>query len=271
MWRLRLAREAPRYVLGALSAFGLLASARFAIAPPRAATVVVGRRAGPVVDLAAAGYAVQFTRRYLTWRASEPTASARGLESFAGGHMQGAAGLVLPAAGEERVEWAEVVQSREPTAGVHVYTVAAQTDSLGVRYLTVPVGRTANGSLARLGYPAFVGAPASTAASPPSTLRPVGDAALEVVVRRALANYLSDSPAELAADLAAGARVSAPSPPMRLLSTERLQWAPGGGAVLTVLEAEDELGARYALGYEVDVTRAQGRWEISAIQTDPLA
>ncbi|MCW3033811.1 MAG: hypothetical protein JWM60_2156, partial [Solirubrobacterales bacterium] len=223
------------------------------------------------VDLAAAGYAVAFARRYLTWRASEPIATAQSLEPFAGAHMQSAAGLVLPAVGEERVQWAEVVQSREPSRGVHVYTVAAQTDSQGVRYLTVPVARTAGGSLALFGYPAFVGPPASTAAPPAPPLRPVDSPALEVVVRRALANYLSDSPAELAADLAEGARVSPPSAPMRLLSAEHPQWAPGGGAVLTVLQAEDGLGARYALAYEVDVTRAQGRWEISAIEADPDA
>jgi hypothetical protein len=271
MWRLRITREAPRYALGALSAFGLLASARFAIAPPRAVTVLAPRRATSDVDLAAAGYAVEFTRRYLTWRASEPGASAQGLEPFAGAHMQGAAGLVLPAAGEERVEWAEMVQSREPTPGVHVYTVATQTDGQGLRYLTVPVERTATGSLALSGYPAFVGAPASTGAAPPSTLRPVDDAALEVVVRRALANYLSDSPAELAADLAGGAHVAPPSPPMRLLSAERPQWALGGGAVVTTLQAVDGLGACYTLAYEMDVTRSQGRWEISAIQSNPDA
>ena len=37
MWRVRLARELSRYALGALSLFGLAASARFAIAPPRPA------------------------------------------------------------------------------------------------------------------------------------------------------------------------------------------------------------------------------------------
>jgi hypothetical protein len=99
----------------------------------------------------------------------------------------------------------------------------------------------------------------------------VDDAALELVVRRALANYLSDSPAELAADLAGGAHVAPPSPPMRLLSAERPQWALGGGAVVTMLEATDGLGVRYTLAYEMDVARSQGRWEISAIQSNPDA
>jgi len=99
----------------------------------------------------------------------------------------------------------------------------------------------------------------------------VQDEALEEVIRRALSNYLSDSPAELAADLSEGAHVVPPSPGLRLLSSEQEQWAPGGGAVLVVVQAADRLGARYTLSYEVDVARSQGRWEISAIQTDPDA
>ncbi len=122
MWRLRATREAPRYLLGALSAFGLLASARFAIAPPQVARTAAPQ-ATPAPDLAAAGYAVEFARRYLTWRASEPAANAQALERFTGPQMQTAAGLVLPTVGEQRVLWAEVVQAREPAAGVHVYTV----------------------------------------------------------------------------------------------------------------------------------------------------
>ncbi|HEX9482778.1 MAG TPA: hypothetical protein VF927_11815 [Solirubrobacteraceae bacterium] len=270
IWRLRAAREAPRYVLGALAAFGLFASARFAIAPPRpVAPPAVRATATP--DLGAEGYAVEFARRYLTWTAAEPLASVRSLESFAGPQMESAAGLQLPATGEEQVRWAEVVQSREPVAGVHVYTVSAETSTEGLRYLTVSVERTSSGSLALAGYPAFVGAPASSPAVSPPPLRPVEDGALEAVVRRALSNYLSDSPAELAADLTEGARVVPPAPGLRLLSIERQQWAPGGGAVLAVLQAVDRSGARYTLAYEVDAALTQGRWEISAIQTEPDA
>ena len=50
---------------------------------------------------------------------------------------------------------------------------------------------------------------------------------------------------------------------------QRLDWAPGAGAVLAVVEAEDARGARYTLAYELDVARVQGRWEVSAIQMDP--
>lgn len=270
LWRLRLMREAPRYVLGALSLFGLLASARYAIAPPRPAAPVAGVRAGAATDLAAAGYAVEFVRRYLAWRATEPVSSAGALESFAGPEMATAAGLVLPAAGAEQVEWAEVVQAREPETGLHVFTVAAQTDE-GMRYVAVPVERTDRGSLALADYPAFVGPPASAPAAAPARLAPVGEQSLEVVVRRGLRNYLSASTAELAADLSEGARVAVPASPLRLISAEHAQWAPGGGSVLVLVQAADALGARYTLSYEVDVARVQGRWEISAIETDPDA
>ena len=268
-WRLRVAHEARRYLISALSVFGLLATARFTFDPPRAAAPHVARSSAPTVDLTAQGFATEFARRYLSWNASEPLADSRSLEPFAGTQMEAAAGLVLPARGSEQVQWAEVVQAREPSAGVHVYTIAAATGGEQLTYLTVPVERTASGALALAAYPAFVGAPASAPAIAPSGSQPISDQALAVVVRRAIGNYLSDSPVELAADLAEGAQVSTPSPGLRLLSVQRLQWAPGGGAVSVVVQAEDRLGARHTLSYELDVTRAQDRWEISAIQTDP--
>ena len=57
--------------------------------------------------------------------------------------MEPNAGEVLPATGEQRVEWAEVVQTREADPARRVYTVAAQTDTAGLVYLTVGVARTA--------------------------------------------------------------------------------------------------------------------------------
>jgi hypothetical protein len=270
MWRLRLARETPRYVLGALSLLGLAASARYAIAPPRPRAVSVARNANGV-DLGAEAYAVQFVRRYLTWRAADPAASVRALEALGGSQPGGAPGLVLPTSGGEQVAWAEVVQAREPQSGVHVYTVAAQTSTEGVRYVAVPVERASSGALALEGYPAFVGAPASAPAPPPRRLRAVDEPELEAVVGRALANYMAGANAELAADLAPRARVSTPASSLRMTAFEQPQWAPGGGSVLVSVRALDEMGAQYALSYEVDVTRAQGRWEIAAIEADPDA
>ncbi|HXD53183.1 MAG TPA: conjugal transfer protein [Solirubrobacteraceae bacterium] len=268
--RLRLTRESGRYAVIAASMFGLLASARFAIAPPRPAMVRSAPGAGAAIDLAAEGFAVRFARGYLSWNDGEPAGGAATLEAFGGGQLEPGLGLEVPPTGEQRVLWAEVVQAREPVPDLHVYTVAAATTREGLRYLTVPVERTATG-LALAGYPAFVGAPASAPAVTARSLRGVAQPALELVVRRALANYLSGSTGELAADLVEGARVSPPAVPMRLLSTARQEWAPGGGAVSVVAQARDGLGARYTLSYELDVTRVHGRWEVSAIQTDPYA
>jgi len=183
--------------------------------------------------------------------------------------METDAGLELPASGEQRVEWAEVVQAREPLTGEHVYTVAAQTGTAGLLYLTVTVTRTVEGSLALAGYPAFVGAPAAGPAQPAQHLREVADPALATVVRRVLRNYLGASSGELEADLAGGARVSLPGLPLSLASVTRLDWAPEGGAVQVQVQASDERGVKYTLAYELDVVREQGRWEVSAVQVNP--
>jgi hypothetical protein len=164
-----------------------------------------------------------------------------------------------------------VVQEREPVSGEQVYTVAAQTDDAGLQYLTVSVVRTAGGSLALGGYPAFVGGPATGPAQTQGHLREVDEPALATVVERALRNYLSASGSELAADLANEARISLPAEALSLEAVQRLDWAPGVGAVLAVVQAQDARGARYTLAYELDVAQVQGRWEIAAIQTDPDA
>jgi Conjugative transposon protein TcpC len=185
--------------------------------------------------------------------------------------MESDAGLRLPSSGEQRVEWAEVVQQREPAPGEHVYTVAAQTDTAGLLYLTVSVLRTGDGSLALAGYPAFVGAPTSGPAQSTGRLREVEDPALATVVERVLRNYLAASASELAADLTSGARVSLPSLALALESVQRLDWSPDGRSVLAVVQAQDARGVQYSLAYELDVVQAQGRWEVSAVQTDPDA
>jgi Conjugative transposon protein TcpC len=267
LWRIRLAQEFPRYLVSLLALMGLAASARFAISPPRPASAIV-RSQPTATDPPAEAYATLFARRYLTWNAAEPVGFEQVLEPFVGVEMEQAAGVQLPARGEEHVEWAEVVQEREPLAGERVYTVAAQTDTAGLVYLTVPV-LSRNGILALGGYPAFVGAPAAAPAAALAHLREVADPTLAIVVQRALRNYLAASPSELAADLADGAQVALPSVRLTLESVGHLDWAPGGGAVLATVAAQDGRGVRYTLAYELDVIREQGRWEISAIQTDP--
>jgi hypothetical protein len=185
--------------------------------------------------------------------------------------MEPNAGLRLPPSAEQRVEWAEVVQQREAAPGEHVYTVAAQTDTAGLLYLTVGVTHRPGGGLALIGYPALVGAPSAGPAQSPVHLGEVTDPALIVVVERALRNYLGASASELAADLTPDARVSLPGFALNLESLQRLDWLPDKRSVLAVVHAQDRRGAGYTLGYELDVAQAQRRWEVSAVQMDPAA
>ena len=267
LWRLRLRRGLPRYLITAVSLFGIAASARYAIYPPEPARV--GSSVSPVagLDRAAEAYAVLFARRYLTWSSTEGPPSG-GLEELAGGGLEADAGRAVPSGVAQKVAWAEVVQAREPAAGRHVYTVAAQTDADGLVYLTVGVSRLPSGALALSGYPAFVGPPDSVPAPTPIQGPAVTDPALETVVRRALGNYLSAAASELAADLTAGARVSLPPNPLTLDGLGRPTWTEGSAVEVTA-QASDARGVRYTLAYELDVARVQGRWEVSAVQTDP--
>jgi hypothetical protein len=269
LWRIRLVRELPRYLLCALSVAGLAASARYAIAPPRAPAPIAPKNEPPPRDQAAEAYAVLFARRYLTWDAAEPQSSTRALSGFAGGGMELDAGRQLPPSGRQRVEWAEVVQQREVAPGEHVYTVAAQTDAAGLLHLTVSVTRVADGSLALSAYPAFIGAPAAASAQLSPHRREATDPSLETVVERALRNYLAGSDSELEADLTSGARVSLPALALNLESLQRLDWSPDGRSVVAVLRAQDARGVQYTLAYELDVVHVQGRWEVSAVQMDP--
>jgi hypothetical protein len=273
LWRIRLTRGLPRYVLYVLAVAGALASARFALDPPRATVPAALLRRPAAEDLAAEGFATLFARAYLTWETQHPEAREHALAPFVGPGMDADAGLQPPAGGEQRVQWTQVVQQRFPLAGEIVYTVAAQTDTAGLLYLTVSVLSKPGGELALAGYPAFVGPPTASPAHTDADgrLREVSDPELSTVVERVLRNYLAGSPSELAADLAPRARVSLPGIELGLQSLQSLQWVPGAGAVLALVQAQDQRGATYTLAYELDVLRAQGRWEVSAIQMDPDA
>ncbi len=268
IWRIRLARELPRYLLKALAVMGLLASARFAIAPPRPVVARTSASAFATNDRAAEGFAMLFARSYLSWDSRDPEAHRIALAAFVGSWMEPEAGLQPPESGEQQVRWTQVVQARALASGEQLYTVAAQTDTAGLMYLTVGVVRRA-GELALAGYPAFVGAPAATGAIAPAHLHEVEEPALETVVTRALHNYLARAESELDADLAEGARVSLPTQIFALQSLDSLDWSSGGRSVLATLRARDERGAQYTLAYELGVRLSAGRWEISAIQTNP--
>lgn len=269
IWRLRLARELPRYLLQGLAVMGILASARFAIAPPRPTIASTPTPSAELVDRAGEGFASLFARRYLTWDARKPEARRRALAPFVDSTMEAEAGLQPPESGEQQVQWTQVVQVRDLSSDERVYTVAAQTDSSGLLYMTVAVLREADDRLALAGYPAFVGAPDMSAAVLPTHLREVEDPALETVVTRALRNYLNRSESELAADLSASANVSLPGLTLTVESLDSLDWSTSGRSVLAVVRVRDERGAQYTLGYELEVLANAGRWEVSAIQMNP--
>jgi Conjugative transposon protein TcpC len=269
MWRIRLARELPRHLLQALAVMGLLASARFAIAPPRPAIAHASAPSADLVDRAAEGFASLFARRYLSWDWRNPEAHRLALAPYLSSSMAAEAGAQPPEGGEQTVQWTQVVQARSVTPNEHAYTVAVQTDTDGLLYLSVSVVRGSDGSLALGRYPAFVGAPASTTAAPFPQSREVEDPALQTVVARALRNYLARSESELDADLAAGARVALPATQFELRSLDTLDWSFDRRSVLAVLRARDQHGAQYTLAYELDVLSSAGRWEVSAIQMSP--
>ena len=200
LWRLRLVRELPRHLLYALATMGLVASARFAIDPPRPALPAALLHRPTPPDLSAEGFATLFARRYLTWEAHDPEARESALATYAGMGIEPGVGLAAPPGSEQRVQWAQVVQEREPQPGEHVYTVAAQTDAAGLLYLTVSVIRTPGGRLALAGYPAFVGAPAAGPAQAQTDdggLRDVSEPALSAVVAPTAARISSDFPKSL--------------------------------------------------------------------------
>jgi hypothetical protein len=269
LWQLRVVRETSRYIWYAACVAGIAASLRFALAPPRPLSRPASVAPSARVDRAAEGYAVLFARRYLSWGGGEASAGAHGLEEMLGGNSEPGGWVVPPASGEEQISWAEVVQVREPAPARRVYTVAAETDGGVLIYLAVEIARTAGGSLAIAGYPALVGPPASAPELALPGAGEVRDAQLSSVVDRGLRNYLAAAPDELAADLAPGARVSLPPTSLRLDSVQSLRWATTGGSVLAIVVAVDRRGAQYTLEYELAVVRAQGRWEIAAVQTDP--
>ncbi len=271
---MRLAQELPRRLLHAAAAVGLIACARFALAPPRPLVIATHDPSGSR-DLAAEGFASLFAKAYLSWQEGDPEARRRALEPFAGSSLTPEAGS-QPPRGSQQVLFEQVIGEREVERGLHVYSIAADTGAEGLVYLSVPVLRRPDGGLEIAGYPAFVGAPAAAPAEAITTAgREVEDPALRAVVVRALRNYLASASEELAADLAPGAEVS---PPQRKLSLEALQsltWAPGReNAVVALVVAVGEGGAggaRYTLAYEVGVLKAAGRWELSAIETGPRA
>ena len=267
--RIRVSAGVTRWLLYATATAGLVASARYAIAPPRPESpraAVVHER-----DAAAEGFASLLARHYLTFDGNHPDRRAAQLAGFAGDELDPGLGLSAPPGLRQRVFWTEVVGARPAHDGSRVYTVAAQTDRAGLLYLTVDVARDADRQLRLDGYPALVGAPltASATSGEDLHLRAVDDPALSTTCRRALRNYLAGAADNLNADLTADAAVALPGPRLALRRMTGLLWEPDHASVLASVVADDHDGVTYTLRYELDVRHVDGRWAIAAIQTDP--
>lgn len=269
MWRLCADLSLTRWLVSAAALLGILATARLTIAPP---SPHVSRQApAAVTDLAAEGFAEQFTRTLLTYDAGHADTRERTLAAFAGAGMDPDAGLQPPATGAQRVGWTRVVQQRDVSSAEHVYTVAVQTDRSGLLHLAVDVRRDGRGTLRLGGYPALVGAPVSAPVTrdPDAGLRDVNDPALEEVVARALRNYLAGASDQLVADLAPGARVATPGLRVHMTGLADLKWSANAGWVIATASGQGRTGERWTLRYELEVQRTAGRWEIGAIEIRP--
>jgi hypothetical protein len=269
MRRIRASGALTRWVVYAMAAAGLAASARLTIAPPRPRATpppVVEHR-----DLAAEGFAAQLARAYLSFDGDRPDVHRAQLAPFVGDQLDPDLGLRAPPGRAQRVRWTQVVQSRTAADGSRVYTVATQTDRAGLLYLSVDVARGRDHALRLDGYPALVGAPLSAPASavPDGGTQEVDDGALRATCQRALRNYLARAGDNLSADLTPDAVVALPGLDLSLRRLTELQWTPDHASVLASVETSDQDGVAYSLRYELDVRRVDERWEIASIQTDP--
>lgn len=267
-WRVRAWASLTRWVLYGVAVLGIIATARFAIAPPRPPAPHVPRVAVP--DPGAEGFATLFARRYMSWSAAAPAAHAAGLTQFVNAATDPDLGLGQPVDGSQHVVWAGIVQARAGGPGEHIYTVALDTGAIQLTYLSVDVVRAEDGAL-RLGrYPAIVGPPVIVPAAGlgGGGIGAVDDPALSAVIGRALRNYLAGSSANLAADLAPGTAVSTPTDPLVVDQIQQLRVEVDGGVLATVV-AHDARGTSFTLTYELGVVRTAGRWLITSVQTDP--
>ncbi len=267
------AASCPRYLLCALSVDWVsLASARFAIAPPRPRRPPL---LGPRSRCSRSGGRGLrgAVRPPLSRPGTPPNRSASALARAIHWALRWKPTRACAAGPRARsaCEWAEVVQEREPRPGEHVYTVAAQTDTRRLLYLAVERRpRTPDGSLALGGYPAFVGAPAARPRR--AAARICAKSQTRRSRRSSSARCATTSPARRRAGGRphAGARVSLP----RAAAEPRSRCNASTGrrtarSVLAVVAGAGRARRQYTLAYELDVVARQGRWEISAIQMDP--
>ncbi len=251
--RARYAAAAPRHLATAVLLLFFALGLRAAFFPPTAATPSAPASRG--ADAPSEDFALQFARAYLSYDAQHPGARARALAPFTSDQLASGAGFT-PAAGAQRVSWAEVASDQRALAGGRVITVAAQVSSQRLPvYLAVTVRHEAGRPLALVGYPSLIGAPAiDTQVAPPARSSVTEPAVLEVV-DRVLRNYLAGAAPNLKADLTADAAVTLPTVRLAVQSVDQTLWiaGPGSGAVLATVTATERRGNTYTLSYELGI------------------
>lgn len=266
--RVRLIARAPRVVFIGACAMLALAGLRSTItggAVPAAAPVAQA----PVSDLGVTAFAEAFARAYLSYRGDDPAAHERAVAAFVSGDLDPGAGLEPPVTGSRRVSWTAATASSPAGPGRWRVTVAVALagEGMGLRYLSVPVARDRAGGLVVDDYPALVGPPPRADAGAPADAGELTDQALADVATRALGNYLRGAAGNLRADLLPGARLTTPSPPLRLIAVEALAWREPGRLLAATVSAQDPGGARMRLRFLLGVEH-RDRWYLRAVD-DP--
>jgi hypothetical protein len=265
--RARVAGGAPRIALYALST--VLCAAGLA-------SIVRGHKtinetfvsAGHGLDLAAAGYATEFARAYLTYSISRPEARTQALSPFINAALDDEAGVIPQ--GNETVRWAEPIQEQAQPGGGEVVTVAAQTSASTTQYLAVPVVRDASGGLAIANYPSFVGPPTINEGYDAANELAVTDSNLTAMVTRVVTNYLDDDAQDLQADLAPGAQVSLPTLALTVQHVTNVTWAHGTSTVQVAVQARNAAGTTFSLAYLIGVADRE-RWYATSIAVNPAS
>jgi hypothetical protein len=251
--RSRLLARAPRHLATAALAvlvFLGLRSLLLAPAPPAAKPPAAAGAEAPSEDLA-----LRFARAYLTYDAADPGARTEALAPYLPGADSAGAGFSARQ-GSRHVLWEDVASDQPALQGGRVVTVAAQTsDSAAPIFLAITVRHDPGRPLSILGYPAIVGAPATSTAAPEAPREAVGEAAVTQVVDRVLRNYLAGSAPDLRADLTGDAQVTLPTLTLHVTRVGPIDWVsgPSSGAVLATVAAEGPEGATYTLTYELGV------------------
>lgn len=254
--RQRLAARVPRLI--ALSALCIvcLVGIKHLIqgAPPQ---IVKTAPAAGVDDRAAAAFAEQFTRTYLTYRPDRADQRAEALAAFPSSGLSDDFGYTP--ARKQTVLWTAVSQQhRSSIEHASTFTVSAGLSDGSTVNLSVPVGRDRKRLLFVAAYPSLVAGPARADQPDAPTLETVEDPAIAGVLERAVTNFLAGAENNLSADLAAGALIWAPKDrPLTVTSVDSQEWLDAARTrALVTVSAVDQDGASYQLSYEVGVVVA---------------